>query len=72
MRPFKRNVGLFCRGLVCRGEEANLSMWFRSEDWWAHLFTFSLKTSENADLSCGSGPKIGGHTCLLSGQQPGP
>ena len=46
--PFKRNVGLFCRGLVCRGEEADLSMWFGAADWcgtspdtqWPHLIGF--------------------------------
>ena len=50
-----------------------LVMWFRSEDWWAHLFALGWRTgeTESADLSCWTGQKICGHTCLLSGQQHG-
>ena len=35
-------------------------MWFRSEDWWAHLSAFGGRTSEGADLSCGSGTGLVG------------
>ena len=52
VQPFKRNVGLFCRGLVCRGEEADLSMWFGAADWcgtsletqWPHYLLFQVNS----------------------------